>query len=231
MFGLKMEWKKLFLLGTALLLLALLLPMLLGVRGSTMAEGTALVVIDAGHGGFDPGAIGVTGVHEDDLNLAIAGFLKEELESRGVMVLMTREDEKALTGTKTSDMYKRRDIIAQSNAHAAISIHMNSNKDATARGPVAIHYRGSEGGQKLAALIQEQMNVQLKPTRKRSAYGESYFILKSGKSPVVIVECGFISNRDEEWALRQEDYQRLVASSIADGICLYLFGDGETPAA
>ena len=221
--------KKGVVLGGCILAALLAVPVMLCGLTLTAEGSTPKVIIDPGHGGFDPGAIGVTGTHEDDLNLAVSEFLRDELQDRGVEVEMTRTDGNAISNTKTNDMYTRRNLISKSGAHCAIIIHMNSNQNASVRGPVSIYYSSSENGARLAKYIQAELNSQLNPAKKRTAYGESFFILKGGKAPSVIVECGFLSNRDEEWLLKQESYQKRLAVAIADGVCKYLYGeDGPT---
>ena len=124
------------------------LGLLLAITGTATARSLAvqarvytapLVVIDPGHGGFDPGAIGMdTKVEECEINLAIAKLLKAELEQRGYRVLMTREEDKALAQTKKADMQARRDMIGQSGADLVLSIHQNSNPDRSANGAMVL---------------------------------------------------------------------------------------------
>ena len=195
-----------------------------------MLQAGKLVVLDAGHGGFDPGAIGrVTGVEEDELNLAVANALAELLEARGYRVLKTRSDDKAIAGTKVMDMDRRRDIIEKSGADAAISIHMNAIQQGTVRGPVAIYYEGSDEGKLLAQCMQRALNESLMPPKPKQAASGSYFILKAGSMPSCIVECGFLTNAEEERLLMEADYQQQVALAIADGLDAY-FANGVLPA-
>jgi len=209
------------------LVVALLLPLVVLSAGQTAAADAPTVILDPGHGGFDPGAIGVSGTEEDDLNLAVALLLKAELESRGITVLLTREKDEALGQSKTEDMHKRRDLIANSGAHCAVIIHMNSHPDASCMGPVAIHYAGSENGARLAGYIQQELISRLQPQKERAAYGETYFILKGGAVPSVIVECGFLSNPTEEALLLDAGYQNKLAFAIAEGVTRYLTPQSE----
>jgi N-acetylmuramoyl-L-alanine amidase len=188
-----------------------------------MREIKTVVVIDAGHGGFDSGAIGrITQVREDVLNLAVAKKLKKLFENDGVTVIMTREDDQALGTTKDGDMQKRRSIIGESNADIVISIHMNKFQDSSVAGPMAFYYEQSEEGKKLAELIQVELNAALEPARPRTFKPESYFILRAGDCPCVLVECGFISNEKEEYLLQTEDYQSKCADAIFAGAKSYL---------
>ena len=176
-----------------------------------------LIVLDAGHGGFDMGATGVSGIPEDELNLKVAQYLKAELEKSGAKIIMTREDENAIAETKDEDMAKRRQIIQQSGSDIVISIHMNAETQDTFSGPVVLFMPGSIKGEKLAKSIQESLLTELKPETQNSARAEELFITESGMQPSVLVECGFISNPDEEALLKSDHYQQKIALAITDG--------------
>jgi N-acetylmuramoyl-L-alanine amidase len=183
-----------------------------------------LIVVDAGHGGFDPGASGVSGVREDELNLQVAMKLKAELEARGAEVIMTREDENALAATKEEDMAKRRRIIEESGSDIVISVHMNSfPQDPGVSGPLVLFAPGSEQGKKLAGWIQDYLNEALEDDGSARSH-DNLIILESGTQPCVIVECGYLSNEEEEEALRQEDYQQRVTEAICDGAAAFFCG-------
>jgi N-acetylmuramoyl-L-alanine amidase len=181
------------------------------------------ILIDAGHGGFDGGAVGMlTNVREDVLNLNVAHKLKALFELNGYKVVMTRENNEAVASTKGADMARRREIIDNSHADAVISIHMNKFKDTSVSGPMAFYYEESDEGKKLAEIIQIRLNEYLDPPKPRTFKAEDYFILKSGESPCVLVECGFISNEREEELLQQDDYQEKCARAIYRGAVQYL---------
>ncbi|MDD5017093.1 MAG: N-acetylmuramoyl-L-alanine amidase [Eubacteriales bacterium] len=182
-----------------------------------------IIIIDAGHGGFDSGAIGrYSGVHEDILNLAVAKKLQKLFEDEGYTVVMTREDGDAVAATKDDDMWARRTIIDNTDADIVISIHMNKFQASSASGPVVFYFDGSDEGEKLAALIQEKMIAVLEPYKIRTHRPETYYILRSGKCPCVLVECGFLSNEREEWLLQTDDYQQKCAKAIFMGAVAYL---------
>lgn len=188
-----------------------------------ISQRTAVIVIDAGHGGFDSGAVGrLTKVKEDALNLLVAKKLQVFCENQGYTVIMTREDENAVGRTKDEDMQKRREIIEASNADVVISIHMNKFADTSCAGPVVFYHKESEEGERLAQTIQEQMVEALKPERPRTHKPETYFILRASTSPCVIVECGFVSNERDERLLQTEEYQDLCAQAIFKGVNIYL---------
>lgn len=185
-----------------------------------------LIVLDAGHGGFDIGATGVSGVFEDDLNLKVARYLKANLEENGAQVIMTREDENAIAETKGEDMAKRRQIIQQSGSDIVVSIHMNSETDSSFSGPIVLFMPSSVGGENLAKSIQQCLLTELHPKSENNARAEDLFITASGTQPCVIVECGFISNPDEEALLVRKDYQKKIARAITDG-CRNYFSENK----
>jgi len=188
-----------------------------------MSQRDTVIVIDAGHGGFDGGAEGrLTGVKEDGLNLAVSKKLQTLFENQGYTVIMTREDENALGRTKDGDMQKRKQIIENANADIVISIHMNKFVDTSCHGPVVFYHEDSAEGEKLAKLMQAQLVETLKPERPRVEKPETYFILRSGECPCVLVECGFLSHERDEQLLQTDEYQALCASAIFKGAMLYL---------
>lgn len=187
-------------------------------------EENKIVVIDAGHGGSDPGKIGVNNALEKDINLSIARKIKEILEKKGITVILTREDDHGLyqetdTNKKRSDMQKRCEIIAESKCSIAVSIHQNSYQEESVSGPQVFYYTTSVQGQQLAATIQNELIEQLNPEKKRTAKpNDSYYLLKKAVCPIVIVESGFLSNWNEASLLITEEYQQKIAQAVADGI-------------
>ncbi len=201
----------------------LLLLMMIPKEQMVMNQSKGIIVIDAGHGGFDGGAIGrFTKVREDELNLAVSKKLQKLFENDGYTVIMTRQDDSAVGATKDGDMWKRRDIIDNSNADIVICIHMNKYQASSVAGPLAFYFEKSTEGKKLAAFIQEEMNEELKPSRPRKHLPERYYILRSGECPCVLVECGFLSNEREERLLQTDDYQAKCANAIFRGAIIYL---------
>lgn len=181
------------------------------------------IVIDAGHGGFDGGAVGrYTAVKEAGLNLAVAKMLKAQFKKAGFEVIMTRENSEALGETKSADMESRRKIIEQSNADIVISVHMNKYGDSAVRGPQVFYFCDSVEGEALAGYIQQELNAALEPPRPRKHKAENYFILRSGKCTCVLVECGFLSNETEEQLLQTKSYQLQCSKAIFEGVKAYL---------
>ncbi len=192
------------------------------------AQDPPVILVDAGHGGADPGMVGVGGLEEKDLNLAIAQKLKADLENRGYRVVMTRETDAGLYeenagNKKRQDMEKRIAVIEKEKPALTVSIHQNSYSDAAVKGPQVFYYADSVEGARLAKVLQEKMNAGLSVTRPRQAKGNSsYYLLKKSAGVVNIVECGFLTNPEEAALLQQEEYQQKIAAVIAEGIVSYL---------
>lgn len=191
-----------------------------------------LVVIDAGHGADDAGKVGINGALEKDINLSIALRLKELLEQQDVTVVMTREDDQGTypkTGSnrKMRDMKKRIEMINKEQPALVVSIHQNSFTDASVSGAQTFFYQGSKEGQIAAELLQKQLITTLQPKKERSAKAnDSYYLLKNTNYPIVIVECGFLSNPEEAEMLCKETYQKDAAWAIHLGILQYLNSGG-----
>lgn len=192
------------------------------------------IVVDAGHGGYDPGAIGVSGVEEKDLNLAIAKNLKNYLEQSGATVYMTRYEDVDLAGgatdhKKRADMNTRMKILKDSGAQLLVSIHQNSYTDSQYWGPQVFYKSGDPASEEYALAIQHQLNTYTAPECTRVVKtGESYYILKNSQVPAVLVECGFITNSKEEELLSDPEYQRKAALSIYQGIIEGIASQGLT---
>lgn len=184
-----------------------------------------IIVIDAGHGGFDPGAVSDSGTREDEINLKIANKLRRHLKDQGAKVVMTRKTDGALGKNKREDMKKRVEIIKNSNADIVISIHLNKFQQSKYYGAQTFYMAGSQEGQKLAQCIQTKLIDILDQGNTRQIKAVSdLLILKAGQAPSVVVECGFLSNPQEERLLKTDEYQEQVAWAIYCGIVDY-FGD------
>lgn len=189
------------------------------------------VIVDPGHGGVDPGKIGVNKVNEKEINLAISFILKEELEAEGFDVVMTRMDDTGLyaqtdKNKKRADMFKRVEIInneyANHNETINISIHQNSYTSESVKGPQVFYYSKSENGKKLATILQNTINTELKIERPRTEkVNDQYYMLVKTNCPSVIVECGFLSNYEEAEKLNRVSYQREMAKALVKGIVAY----------
>ena len=153
-----------------------------------------LVVIDAGHGGDDPGKVGINGVYEKDLNLQIAGLVKLFLEANDVEVVMTRDSDQGLydadaSNKKVQDMKRRIALIDEAEPALTVSIHQNSYPEEYVHGAQVFYYTGSAQGQRLAECIQSQLVERADPENKRQVKAnDSYYLLKKTGVPIVIVE-------------------------------------------
>ena len=185
------------------------------------------VVIDAGHGGNDPGKVGINDALEKDINLQIAHLLKKFLEMNDIEVVMTREADAGLydesaSNKKVQDMKRRMEIIEKAEPVLVVSIHQNSYHEEYVKGAQVFYYSTGEKSRQLAEIIQEQLRT-LDTENKRQAKGnDSYYLLKKTVRPIVIVECGFLSNRSEAEMLITPLYQERVAFQIHMGIMKYL---------
>ena len=188
----------------------------------------AQVILDAGHGGSDPGKIGLNNLLEKDINLAITEKVKKCLEKEKITAELTRKEDKGLGTTgdgskKTEDMQARVKMINETKPVLTVSIHQNSYSDPGVKGPQVFYYEDSEGGKELALAIQENMNRKLSIARPRVAKeNRTYYLLKRSPGVINIVECGFLTNPEEAALLQTEKYQRKVAEAVADGIVTYL---------
>lgn len=193
-----------------------------------MADGSRLVVIDAGHGAADSGKVGINGALEKDINLTIALRLKKLLEQQDIRVVMTREDDQGTypkTGSdrKIRDMKKRVELINKEQPDLTVSIHQNSYQEESVSGAQTFYFEGSEEGKVAAEILQKQLITTLQPEKERVAKSNtSYYLLKNTDYPIVIVECGFLTNQREAELLCDEDYQQRTAWAIHLGILQYL---------
>lgn len=192
-----------------------------------LPEKEVCVVIDPGHGGADPGKVGINQALEMDVNLQIAKMLKTFLETEGINVVMTREDASGLydenaSNKKVQDMKRRLQLIEETDPLLIVSIHQNSYHEEYVKGAQVFYYATSEKSKLLAELIQESLR-ELDPENHRKAKGnDSYYLLKKTNKPIVIAECGFLSNASEADKLITPFYQEKIAFKIHMGIMKYL---------
>lgn len=180
------------------------------------------ILIDAGHGGFDDGATSpFIDKKESVLNLEVANALKQELTDIGFKVEMTRKDSNALGATKNEDMKARQEMIYNSDADIVISVHMNTHDDRSVNGPIVFHMPGSTKGLQLSKMIQASMNEELKPKSPKSPQSQNFLVLRSGNMPCVLIECGFLTNKDEAAKLGSSAYHKRIAQSVSWGIMDY----------
>lgn len=186
------------------------------------------IVLDPGHGGFDPGKVGVSNTLEKDINLAIAKLVKIELEASGYTVYMTREEDKALcqggeSSKKVTDMKNRVAFIEEKSPRIVVSIHQNSFSAGT-KGAQVFYYSKSSEGKALATHLQCSIRDAVGDDNHRvEKANDSYYMLRKVSCPIVIVECGFLSNPEEEVLLNELSYQKKMAHGICEGVENFLY--------
>lgn len=180
-----------------------------------------VVVIDSGHGGSDPGKIGINNVLEKDINLQIAKKIQKLMKENGVKAVMTREDDGSLKESKVEDLKARVELINQTKPILTVSIHQNSYPEESIHGAQMFYYTHSKEGERAAKILQEALR-EIDPENHRQAKAnDTYYMLKKTETPVVIVECGFLSNQKETEQLCNEEYQQQIAQAVTDGIMDY----------
>ena len=197
----------------------------------TSATPGRVIVIDAGHGGEDPGTVGVSGVYEKDLNLAIALALGEVLKSQGYTVVYTRTEDKMLylpeeniKGIrKLSDLKNRCKITAEYENCIFVSIHMNSYGASKYSGLQVYYNDKNPDSQALAGRVQSAVKKELQPSNTRQIKrGDSLYLLENAKGTPILIECGFLSNEEECQKLSQKEYQKQLCFAISCGIIEYI---------
>ena len=201
-----------------------------GAQAVAAFDNPLRIVIDAGHGGVDGGVVGrKTGVKESDVNLAIAFELCEVLTDLGAEVVMTRKTaaglyDTAAKGFKKRDMQKRKEIAEAAKPDFLISIHQNAYPSTRYRGGQVFYNVEDENGENLATLTQNALNTlyaQEGVKGRKQAAGD-FFMLKCCACPSLLIECGFLSNPEDEALLQTAVWQRKLAEGIASGLIAYL---------
>jgi len=189
--------------------------------------GNRVVVIDAGHGGVDPGAVGITQVLEKDITLGVSKRLQALVQQSGAKTIMVREDDRDL-GTSQGLLQRKREDLAQriqlamdSQAEVYLSIHANSFPDAKLTGAQTFYHADSPEGKLLAQSIQQELNIMT--NGKRVAKGnQDIYVLKKANQAAVTIELGFLSNQQEEQLLTTPEYQQKLAIAIFQGLSVYI---------
>ena len=187
------------------------------------------ICLDAGHGGIDGGATG-SFVKESDINLAVTQKLTKLFVAGGFNVVNTRTEDICLCDDikspsfKLDDMKKRRQIIQNCNPDILISVHCNKFHLSGCKGAQVFYQNNCKSGELLANIMTDYFVKNL-PNAKNFSLSADYYVLNSTKCPAVLVECGFVSNIDEEKMLADNDYQQVLAYSIYAGTLKYLLID------
>ncbi len=198
------------------------------IRANATPKSLHTIVIDAGHGGRDGGSVGIGGTIEKEINLIYALALRDKLVESGYKVVLTRPDDNGLydenaKNKKQSDMKARFDIIKQANPSLVISIHMNSFTDKSARGAHTYFRLGDPASRTCANLIQNAFSTYCNAKTNTASVGD-YYILNCSYYTAVLIECGFLSNAEEERLLNTVDYRNKVVNAISSALMLY-FGN------
>lgn len=202
----------------------------LAVSKTKGVEREHLIVIDAGHGGEDGGAISCTGKLESTYNLEIAKRLNDICHLLGYATQMIRTEDvsvykygNTILQKKVSDLRERTRIVNECGENAVLlSIHQNYFSQPQYHG-AQVFYGAGEGSEALAKIIQAQITDRLNPGSKRMAkQGTGIYILEKTKCPSVLIECGFLSNPEEEAKLGQEDYQKKIVTLLSATLVDYL---------
>lgn len=190
-------------------------------------DNSRTIIIDPGHGGGDPGKVGINNALEKDLNLQISEKLKNHLEDKGFTVIMTRMTDTGLnesndTNKKIADLKKRVSLINDTNPPLVVSIHQNSYPQENVKGAQVFFYSHSKEGETAAKVLQTALKAADPENTRQAKANDTYYLLKKTKPATVIVECGFLSNSEEAGKLTTEDYQEKIAEAVCSGIIQYL---------
>lgn len=186
------------------------------------------IVIDAGHGGIDGGVSGkTTGVKESELNLDVSQKIVKNLKEKAVTGVMTRKDGDGLYGLpvkgfKRRDMAKRKEIIENSRAEIVVSVHMNSCPYPYRRGVQVFYKTGSEKSKELAVFLQNKLNRLPEYVKKSNPLAGGFYILNCTDKVAVLIECGFLSNEEDEKLLLTEEFREKLAFVIAEALGEFL---------
>lgn len=185
-------------------------------------ESPITITIDAGHGGYDSGAVGPTGVLEKNITLPIALKVGEILSKKGMNVVYTRTSDKVVWPSDVgADLQKRSDISDKANADYFVSIHANSVDVPSVNGLETYYFQGSLKGEKLAKSVEQEL-VKITGLKDRGVKTGDLYVLKNTNAVAILTEIGFISNPEQEKILNTPEYQNKYAEAIATGILKYL---------
>ena len=194
------------------------------------AEAEPVVVIDAGHGGEDGGAVSVSGVKESDLNLQISLRLNDLCTLLGIRTNLLRSEDTALyqagaetlSQKKVSDLRHRVELINETAGGLLVSIHQNSYPESKYYG-AQVFYAETEGSQELAELLQQKIGESLDTSNRRTCKkSQTVYLMEHVKCPAILLECGFLTNATEEGKLRSAEYQKQIACTVISALTEYL---------
>lgn len=215
---------------TCLLIITYMMP----VNAFAFNNSDKVILIDPGHGGIDGGAKSKAGTIEKDINLQISLKLRDNLEEKGYKVYMTRDEDEGLyqkgntiKEKKREDLNRRVQMKKETDCDIFVSIHQNMFPQSKCYG-AQVWYASNEKSYNLATIVQETIKESVKDNNKRVAKpaAEAYLILRDKyEGASILVECGFLSNPDEESRLKSDEHQNLIVEGISNGIDKYFEGD------
>jgi N-acetylmuramoyl-L-alanine amidase len=201
-------------------------------QGSTAVvshlEERHVVMLDPGHGGYDPGAVSSQGVYEKSINLQIAQKVKEMLSPCGIEAFLTREEDidyvpagvKGKITKKQIDLNRRIQMASEAKADVFVSLHVNATIEGRNSGAETFYHFKSKSGKELAELIQQEL-IKISGMNRRIAKPGDFYVINNTTMPAVIVEVGYLSSVKEQKKLQQSWYQEQLARAIAKGIAVY----------
>ena len=215
---------------TCLLIITYIVP----VNAFASDNSDKVILIDPGHGGIDGGAKSKTGTIEKDINLQISLKLRDNLEEKGYKVYMTRDEDEGLyqkgntvREKKREDLNRRVEMKKETECDIFVSIHQNMFPQSKCYG-AQVWYASNDNSYNLATIVQDSIKESVKDNNKRVAKpaAEAYLILRDKyEGASILVECGFLSNPDEESRLKSDEHQNLIVEGISNGIDKYFDGD------
>ena len=215
---------------TCLLIITYIVP----VNTFAIDNSDKVILIDPGHGGIDGGAPSKAGTIEKDINLQIALKLRDNLEEKGYKVYMTRDEDEGLyqkgntvKEKKREDLNRRVEMKKETECDIFVSIHQNMFPQSKCYG-AQVWYASNDNSYNLATIVQDSIKESVKDNNKRVAKpaAEAYLILRDKyEGASILVECGFLSNPDEEAKLKIDEHQNLIVEGISGGIDKYFDGD------
>ncbi|MCP1121986.1 N-acetylmuramoyl-L-alanine amidase CwlD [Bacillus sp. AFS018417] len=196
-----------------------------------------IIVLDAGHGGPDGGAVGGGDIVEKDITLEITKKVRDYLQEQGALVILTRNGDydladkstKGYSRRKAEDLKKRVDIINKSDVDFFVSVHLNALPSGDSKGAQTFYYRSLVENERAAKFIQAELRTSLENTKRSAKTISRVYLLKHAKTPGVLVEAGFLSNVNERYLLNSEKYQQKVSAAIYRGILRYFTEKGNPP--
>lgn len=197
-----------------------------------------VIVLDAGHGGLDSGAVGKSGLLEKDVNLSVVKKLASMLKMSGFEVVLTRNEDisiydpgvEGIRNQKLSDMDNRLEIVQKYPDSIFLCIHQNNYTDPQYFGGQMFYNNNNPDNRTLAQIMQNRFaTLQPGNDREIKLSGEELFLLKSNPNPSLLIECGFLSNPKEEALLATDEYRQQTAFTIYSGLIEFLEATSETP--